>query len=134
MRHAGAGAVTAIISSASFLCTFVTRTFAQIPGATNEPPVGRDLPNHPMEIPFGLKVVIALLVFAALGTAFYFALRAWRASHLFRRQYRVPLPKNVELRLGASRSGGRMATINFAANLPPPSSPTHQKHEGTPLP
>lgn len=134
MRHAGAGAIRATIVSAVFLCSLVTPASAQIPGATNEPPIGPNVPNHPVGMPFGLKVGLALLALLALGIAFYFALRAWRSSNLFQRQYHFPVPKDVALRLGASRSGGCMATINFASNVAVQSSPTNQKPEETPPP
>jgi hypothetical protein len=134
MRHPGAGAICAALVSAVFLGRLVTSASAQIPGATNEPPIGPNMPNHPVGMPFGLKVGLAFLALLALGTAFYFALRAWRSSSLFQRQYRFPVPKDVALRLGASRSGGRMATIDFASNVPAESSPTNQKPEETPPP
>ena len=128
MKRARTRVFNAIIFTASFLCGFVARGSAQIPGATNEPPTGSDLPNRPVGLPFGLKVGLVLFALLAMGVAFYFALRAWRASHLFQRQYRLPPPNNIQLRLGAARSGGYMATASFASSVPP----THQKHEGTP--
>ena len=76
---------------------------------------------------FGLKIALGLLVLLAFAAAFYFALRAWRSSNLFHREYRFPVPKNVALRLGASRSGGRMATADFAANAPGQSSSLRTK-------
>ena len=82
---------------------------------------------------FGLKIALGLLVLLAFAAAFYFALRAWRSSNLFHREYRFPVPKNVALRLGASRSGGRLATADFAANAPGQSSSTNQRPEETPL-
>ena len=104
--------------SAIFLASLVAPALAQIPGATNEPPVGRELPNLHRGIPFGVKIALGLLVLLALAAAFYFALRAWRSSNLFHREYRFPVPKNAALRLGASRSGGGMATADFASDTP----------------
>ena len=100
----------------SFLLMFssVVSALAQIPGATTEPPIGPSRPNQHGGTPFGLKMAIVLLVLLALGVGFYFALRAWRSANLFQRQYWFPIAKEVPPRLGASRSGGCMATLDFA--------------------
>src|SRR3954462_4722974 len=132
MRHTLPGGRAAAFLTGVFLSSMVAAT-AQIPGATNQPPVSPDLPNHPTASPFGLKLAVALVALLALVAAFYFALRAWRSSNLFQRQYQFPEPRHVPLRLGASRSGGRMATINFASNESVQSLPTNQRPEERPL-
>src|SRR3954453_20815792 len=132
MRHTLPGGRAAAFLAGVFLSSMVAAT-AQIPGATNEPPLSPDLPNHPTAIPFGLKLALALLALLALAAAFYFALRAWRSSNLFQRQYQFPEPGHVPLRLGAARSGGRMATINFASSETAQLSATNQRPEERPL-
>ncbi len=49
------------------------------------------------------------------GLLLYGAFRAWRASNLFDRQYTFPRSERAALRLGATRSGGNMATIDLHA-------------------
>jgi hypothetical protein len=85
-------------------------------------------------IPRGFKVAAVLLVLTAAGAGFYFALRTWRYSNLFDRQYVFPPAREATLRLGANRSGGRLATINFTAAPAEPAPVTPQKPEETPPP
>jgi hypothetical protein len=61
----------------------------------------------------GWKIAIVAIVAMGTGFALAFSMRAWRSSNLFDRQYRFPAVTTVELRLGANKSGGGMATIEF---------------------
>jgi hypothetical protein len=73
---------------------------------------------HSPPISSGWKIVVAIVIAltaAALATGLCFAMRAWRSSNLFDRQYRFPAVPEVALRLGASKSGGCMATLVFDA-------------------
>jgi hypothetical protein len=64
-------------------------------------------------IPLAWKLaIVATALLISLGVL-HFATRAWRKWNLFDRQYRFPSAENVPLRLGAARSGGCMATIDF---------------------
>lgn len=73
------------------------------------------LEQHPARksIPRGLiiAIVIALIVIALV--VLVFSVRAWRASNLFDREYHFPTVTSVATRLGAKRTGGCMATIQF---------------------
>jgi hypothetical protein len=60
-----------------------------------------------------LKAGIAVAVISLSLIGLLFALRAWRASNLFDREYYFRRPNSVVLRLGAKKSGGCMATISF---------------------
>jgi len=68
---------------------------------------------YPKPIPVGWKIAIVAIVAMGGGFAVAFSLRAWRSSNLFDRQYRFPAGKTAALRLGANKSGGCMATIEF---------------------
>ncbi len=91
------------------------------PLATPTPPVSTTpsalvrpgaLRSKPIPPRVKLAIVATTLVVALI--TFVFALRAWRSGNLFDRQYRFPPIPKVALRLGATRSGGRMATITFS--------------------
>ncbi len=60
-----------------------------------------------------------LAVFALAGAIFLWnASRVWRAANLWDRRYRLPAPVGPPaLRLGGTRSGGQMATIDFRRPL-----------------
>jgi hypothetical protein len=64
----------------------------------------------------GWKIAIVAIVAMGGGFALAFSLRAWRSSNLFDRQYRFPAGKTA-LRLGANKSGGCMATIEFGRRV-----------------
>ena len=68
---------------------------------------------HPKPIPVGWKIAIVAIVAMGGGFAVAFSLRAWRSSNLFDRQYRFPAVDTAAIRLGANKSGGCMATIEF---------------------
>jgi hypothetical protein len=55
---------------------------------------------------------VALALIAAF--LLYFAAKAWRASNIFGRKYRLPSPETAAVRFGGNRSGGLMATIEPA--------------------
>ena len=65
----------------------------------------------PMSRVLKIGIAAAVLVFSLV--VLLFALRAWRASNLFDREYYFRRPNSVALRLGAKKSGGCMATISF---------------------
>ncbi|HEV3410733.1 MAG TPA: hypothetical protein VG095_10595 [Chthoniobacterales bacterium] len=52
----------------------------------------------------------------ALGALVYGALRNWRSSGLFEREYRFPLGDRSKARFGAERNGGHMAVVKFGAD------------------
>lgn len=78
-------------------------------------------------IPLAAKIAIVLGGLAAAGFALVLAMRVWRSSNLFDRQYRFPEIESVAVRLGGTRSGGTMSVLEFETadvNLrrPPPES------------
>lgn len=64
-------------------------------------------------IPLSWKIAIAGTALVVAASALLFSVRAWRSSNLFDREYRFPEGTNAALRLGAKKSGGCMATIDF---------------------
>jgi hypothetical protein len=64
-------------------------------------------------IPLRWKIAIVLGALAVGSTSLWFALRVWRKSNLFDREYHFPRLATAALRLGAVRSGGHMATSTF---------------------
>jgi hypothetical protein len=79
-----------------------------VPAAAIEQQVPQGKP-----LPVGWKITIVALGAMGTGFAIAFAMRAWRSSNLFDRQYRFPAVPSGEQRLGANKSGGFMATIEF---------------------
>ena len=68
----------------------------------------------------GWKIVIGVilaLIFLGLLKAIHSAMRKWRSSNLFDRQYRFPMVRDVPLRLGAGKSGGTMAALLFDTRI-----------------
>ena len=108
-------------------CSLPVIALAQSKNNPNEiTPVGR------RPIPMEWKIAALLVVVASSGIGLYFAIRAWRASNLFDRLYYFsPIP-NAPLRLGATKSGGCLATIQFGPGAASPESVTTQKSEETP--
>jgi hypothetical protein len=68
---------------------------------------------HTKPIPVGWKIGIVAIVAMGTGFVLAFSMRAWGSSNLFDRQYRFPTGAAAELRFGANKSGGCMATIEF---------------------
>lgn len=64
-------------------------------------------------IPRSWKIAIAASVAVLIAAALAFSVRAWRAGNLFDREYRFPPVASTEIRLGANKSGGYMATIKL---------------------
>ena len=64
-------------------------------------------------LPLGWKIAIVCIVTVGTGFLLAFSIRAWRSSNLFDRQYRFPAVAAVAFRLGANKSGGCMALIEF---------------------
>ena len=90
-----------------------------MPSATPKPPAFAQQATPRKPIPLGWKLAIvggALVVSVGLLIV---AARAWRKSNLFDRQYRFPPAKEVALRLGAVRSGGCIAAIEFRGKESP---------------
>jgi hypothetical protein len=68
---------------------------------------------HTKPIPIGWKIGIVAIVAMGSGFVLAFSIRSWKSSNLFDRQYRFPVGAAAALRLGANKSGGYMATIEF---------------------
>ena len=131
--HFGASVVCALLLA----FTFVPGMAAQIPERTPEETPAETLDDaeqfQARPIARGWKIAGALLVVSAAGVGLYFAIRSWRFSNMFDRQYVFPPAKEASLRLGGGRSGGCMATIAIAA--PTETGPvTPQTPEETPPP
>ena len=91
---------------------FQDRPFGPRPAPTPpRPSVVRSDLRQP--IPRGWIVAGAGFAVLAGGAILFFAIRAWRVSRLFGRQYLFPVREKVALRLGGERSGGLMATARF---------------------
>lgn len=89
-------------------------SLASAQSQTTSPTNSPALQTHSRQpIPMAWKIA-AIAVVAAAGVAVIaFALPRWRSGNLFDRQYRFPIPDQVSLRLGGTRSGGSMAAIDF---------------------
>jgi hypothetical protein len=85
----------------------------QNPSPDSSRALAQDQRPHTKPIPVGWKIAIVAIVAMGGGFAVAFSLRAWRSSNLFDRQYRFPPVAAAALRLGADKSGGCMATIEF---------------------
>jgi hypothetical protein len=91
--------------------------------ASDLPSILAQPPRAQKSIPLRWKIAILGGSCVLAGAAFALALRTWRSSNLFDREYRFPVPEKVALRLGANRCGGAMATIDFRAPAAFDSSP-----------
>jgi hypothetical protein len=100
---------------------FASTSFSQTETPTPEGPSefarAQAAPSKP--IPRVWKVTIVAIGLVVAGSALLFSMRAWRSSNLFDREYRFPRVTNAALRLGANKSGGCMATINFSDRAGP---------------
>jgi hypothetical protein len=67
--------------------------------------------RKPIPMKWKLAIVAGTLLIGA--AALWLSLRVWKSSNLFGRQYHFPPVETANLRLGAMRSGGHMATITF---------------------
>lgn len=109
-----------------------TPALAELPPPSTSPPVFEDRPFGPKPPPTppqpsvvrsaaGKPIprswIFGGVAFGAVGAGvvLFFALRAWRMARLFGRQYRFPVRAKVAVRLGGERSGGLIATTQFAA-------------------
>lgn len=98
-------------SSANSL--FKAQPFGPLPPPTPTPTPRRISLEEEEPIPTSWWVGgIAAAVLAVVGILFA-ASRAWRSANVFDRQYRFPEGGEAALRLGGSRCGGHMATIQF---------------------
>jgi hypothetical protein len=77
------------------------------------PPQPPRPPQPAKSIPRVALITGAVVLLILTGLILFRAVRAWRSSNLFDRQYRFPAPDPAALRFGADRCGGQMATINF---------------------
>lgn len=75
--------------------------------------LAREQPPPREPLPRSLKIAIAVALLTIALVVLVFSVRAWRVSNLFDREYRFPDAATIAVRLGAKRSGGCMATINF---------------------
>jgi hypothetical protein len=75
--------------------------------------------NMPAPIPLRWKIGILASAFIIGLAGLALAARNWRSWNLFDRQYRFPPVPTVALRLGANKSGGCMATIQFSHRVDP---------------
>ena len=114
MRGIKQSALTTLSLSILFVLLAST-PLAQTETPTSEVPSefarAQRAPSKP--IPLGWKITIVATGFAVAASALLFSVRAWRSSNLFDREYRFPAVKSAALRLGANKSGGSMATVDF---------------------
>ena len=117
-----------------FLIAFVSSAGAQelqlatetpTPAVTEENPFAK-VASHRQPIPLRWKIAIVLAAVAIGSISLWGSMRVWRASNLFDRQYHFPQLETAALRLGANRSGGRMATISFSDRA----GPIRPQHSG----
>ena len=83
-----------------------------IPQSEGTPTVTFVPPSKP--IPRALLIAGAAVVTIVAVVVLIFAIRAWRASNLFGRQYRLPSVESAALRFGGTRNGGLMAVVEPA--------------------
>lgn len=105
---------TLLLMSILSLSIFASSAFAQSDApsvSATVPAFARPAPRKP--IPLALKIAIVMSAAVASLALLAFAARRWRSWNLFDRQYRFPRAQNVALRLGATRSGGCMATLDL---------------------
>jgi len=127
--------VCAILLTVAWLPT-VLATPTPFPAPSTSAPVFREKPFGPkppplptqakkIEVkpgkPIPIQWIVGGIAFAlvVVGIVLYRSARAWRSSNLFDRQYRFPVSDKVDLRLGAKKCGGYMATIRFEPQTPP---------------
>src|ERR1700716_861924 len=108
--------------SLSILFVFLASTsLAQTETPTPEVPSefarAQRAPSKPISL--GWKITIVATGFAVAASALLFSVRAGRSSNLFDREYRFPPVKSAALRLGANKSGGSMATVDFSDRAGP---------------
>lgn len=72
-------------------------------------------------IPTRWKIAAVVVVVAIAAAVLWISIRVWRSSNLFDRQYRFPAVQSAALRLGGTRSGGRVASMKFRNCAEPPS-------------
>ena len=87
-------------------------TTAESPPAFLRPPA----PRKPIPLRWKIAIVAAVLVVS--GALLALAARAWHSWNLFDRQYRFSPATAPDRRLGANRSGGCMATLQFGRGSP----------------
>jgi hypothetical protein len=105
--------IALFLSIVIFVAAPVATCQTQNPSPDSSSALAQGQRAHPKPIPVGWKIAIVAIVAMGGGFAVAFSLRAWRSSNLFDRQYRFPAGKTAALRLGANKSGGCMATIEF---------------------
>jgi|ERR1700682_1323537 len=100
-----------------FASTSLAQTETPPPEVASEFAPAQSVRSKPIPLPWKIAIVATGLVVAA--SALLVSVRAWRSSNLFDREYRFPSVTNVALRLGANKSGGGMATIDFGDRAGP---------------
>ncbi|MBA2432346.1 MAG: hypothetical protein H0V56_09540 [Chthoniobacterales bacterium] len=108
---------------------FQDRPFGPLPPPTPVPTPKRvEEPSRPIHRGWIIGgIAVGLLALAAL---IYGAVRVWRSSNLFDRQYRFPVGPTAAVRLGGNKCGGLMATVSFAsaAKRGPPAQASEAKN------
>ena len=107
------------LSSAANSQDLSIATATPTPSGQEENPFAK-LASHRKPIPLGLKIAIVLGAIVIASVPLWIAMRVWRSSNLFDRQYRFPQVETAALRLGANRSGGHMAVVTFRDRAGPP--------------
>ncbi|HMJ07075.1 MAG TPA: hypothetical protein VK474_12515 [Chthoniobacterales bacterium] len=101
---------------------FEEKPFGPLPPPTPTPSVRPISLEEEKPIPPAFYIGGAVVAALAVAALLYGAARAWRSSNLFDRQYRFPEGAEAQLRFGAMRCGGHMATIAFGPGAEPPRS------------
>jgi hypothetical protein len=96
-----------------FVSTLLSQTETETPTPEVPSAFARVQRVQSKPMPLSWKIAIAATAFVVGASALLFSMRAWRSSNLFDREYRFHEVTNVALRLGAKKSGGCMATIDF---------------------
>ena len=101
--------------SPSPAATLVLRQIGVLPKPTPTPEHHAKLENDEPAKPIPRSWLVGGGIAAALVLAaiVYGALRAWRSSNLFDRQYRFPRSDDVAIRLGGEKCGGHIASASF---------------------
>ncbi len=114
------GPAGAQLPSPSGTQTLILRQFGAIPPPSPTPSRPAPRVSEEQEKPMPRSWIIAGSIAGALVLLglVYVAVRVWRSSNLFDRQYRFPPAKDVAVRLGGEKCGVHMATVHFGADKP----------------
>ncbi len=98
-----------------------------IPTPTPTPTRKLQLQDEERPIPREYLIGGAIAAGVVLLGILYGAIRAWRTSNLFGRQYRFPTTRDAAVRLGGEKSGGHMATVRFGPERAAPEESSKAK-------